>query len=72
MRVVVSTDDITGFALQRLLDDQPSRQLTSSFFADPVERRPSINAVSSSRVRCEAGILVTMGCSFAGLAKARL
>jgi hypothetical protein len=24
MRVVVSTDDITGFALQRLLDDQPT------------------------------------------------
>jgi hypothetical protein len=23
-------------------------------------------------VRCEAGILVAMGCSFAGLAKARL
>jgi hypothetical protein len=45
--------------------------LTSSSFADPVDRRPSINAVSSSRVRCEAGILVAMGCSFAGLAKAR-
>jgi DNA-binding MarR family transcriptional regulator len=45
---------------------------TSSSFADAVDRRPSINAVSSSRVRCEAGILVAMGCSFAGLAKARL
>jgi len=31
---------------------------------------PSINAVSPSRVRCEAGIVVTTGCSFAGLAKA--
>jgi hypothetical protein len=46
--------------------------LTSSSFAEAVERRPSINAVNSSRVRCEAGILVDMGCSFAGLAKARL
>jgi hypothetical protein len=36
-----------------------------------VERRPSINAVNSSRVRCEAGNLVAMGCSFAGLAKAQ-
>ncbi|MGA7452217.1 MAG: hypothetical protein WBW73_13335, partial [Rhodoplanes sp.] len=41
-------------------------------FAEAVERRSSINAVSSSRVRCEAGSLVAMGCSFAGLAKARL
>jgi hypothetical protein len=37
-----------------------------------VESRPSINEVSSSRVRCEAGSPVAMGCSFAGLAKARL
>src|SRR5262249_2154283 len=41
--------------------------LTSSSFAEAVESRPSINAVSSSRVCCEAGSLVAMGCSFAGL-----
>lgn len=27
MRIVVSTDDVTGFALKRLLDDQSDRQL---------------------------------------------
>jgi hypothetical protein len=32
--------------------------LTSSSFAEAVQSRPAINAVSSSRVRCEAGILV--------------
>jgi transposase len=46
--------------------------LTSSSFAEAVESRPSINAVSSSRVRCEAGSLVAMGCSFAGLCQARV
>jgi hypothetical protein len=45
---------------------------TSSSFAELVESRPSINDVSSSRVRCEAGSLVAMGCSFGGLAKVRL
>jgi hypothetical protein len=44
---------------------QPNRVARLTF------KRPSINAVSSSRVRCEAGILA-MGCSLAGLAKARL
>src|SRR4029077_17140761 len=53
--VVISPDRVAGLALQRFLHDQP--------------RRPSINAVNSSRVRCEAGNLVAMGCSFAGLAK---
>ena len=54
---------ITGFAVKRLLHDQPGCQLYPSF-ADAAERRPSINAVNPSRVRCEAGILVTMGYSF--------
>ena len=40
-------------------------------FADAVRSRPSIKADNSSRMRCEAGNLVVMGCSFAGPAKAR-
>jgi hypothetical protein len=43
---------------------------TSSSFADALVSRPSINAVRSSRVRCEVGILIAMGCCFAELAKA--
>jgi hypothetical protein len=46
--------------------------LTSSSFAEALESRPSINALSSSRVRCEAGSLVAMGRSFAGLCQARV
>src|SRR6266542_79449 len=40
--------------------------------AEAVASRPSINDVSSSLVRIEAGNLVAMGCSFAGPAKSVL
>jgi hypothetical protein len=41
--------------------------LTSSSFAEAVESRPSIRDISSSRVRIDAGDLLAMRCSFAGL-----
>jgi len=46
--------------------------LTGLSFAEAVKRRPSINAVGSSRARCEAGNLGAMGCSLAGFIQARL
>src|SRR5262245_34569316 len=65
--VVISSQHVAGFAFQRLPTISRVASLTSSSFAEAVESRPSINAVSSSRVCCEAGSLVAMGCSFAGL-----
>src|SRR5262249_6326185 len=67
MLVVLASDRIGRFALQRLLDNQPGRELDQLVLRQAVESRLSINAVSSSRVCCEAGSLVAMGCSFAGL-----
>jgi hypothetical protein len=46
--------------------------LTSSSLAEPAESLPSIDAVNSSRVRCEAGRLVAMRLRLCGLVKARL
>jgi hypothetical protein len=46
--------------------------LTSSSFAEAVESRPSITDISSSRVRIDAGNLLAMGCSFAGLPSPQL
>jgi hypothetical protein len=47
---------VAATSTQRLAGRAAS--LTNSPFAEAVERRPSINAVSSSRVCCEAGSLV--------------
>jgi hypothetical protein len=44
---------------------------TTSALAEPVERRPSINDVSSSRVRCEAGNLVAVGVLLCWVRQAR-
>ena len=55
MRVVLPSDRIAGFPLQRLLDNQPRRQFDQSSLAEAVESRPSIKDISSSLVRIEAG-----------------
>jgi hypothetical protein len=69
--VVKSPDRVAGLALSASSTISRVANLASSSFADAVRNRPSIRADNSSRVRCEAGNLVAMGCSFAGPAKAR-
>ena len=71
MLVVISPSRITGFALKRLLHDQPGCQLHQLVLCRRCGKTLDQCRFSPSRVRCDAGILVTMGCSFAGPAKAR-
>ncbi len=48
MLVVLPSDRIAGFPLQRLLDNQPRRQLTSSSLAEAVESQSRTSALPSS------------------------
>ena len=62
--VVVAPERIPALRLQRLLDDQPRRQLDQLLLGRPA--RPDVPRsarTSDWRVRIEAGILFSMGCS---------
>ena len=63
--VIAAPQSILGLAFQRLFQDQPRRQRTSSDPNSLVSCVPSISTVSFSRVRSDARILPA-GCSFVG------
>ncbi len=72
--VVAYSDNASGVEIEQA--DSAGQFESVTLFARAISisltLRSRMFSVSSSRVRCEAGILVAMGCFFAGLAKARL